>query len=223
MNCFRWVVWDSVCASGSALSVSRFLHRFLTLSLVAIISQQGPLVRSEAQKAFSEMTFPAITLCPEARIRPNFLNMSDLMQRLPDITYCNATDLSGDEQVFIFTISYISWTALGLRRNKLEAINYVCPQDQWKDSLINHYFSGIHNINLRDHKLPDGSSIYGMIRGAAIPIDGIFFDCKMQGVSHPCGDWFKPVMTRMGMCFTFNGLSMDDLFRKEKWVLFGKV
>ena len=52
---------------------------------------------SEMEMPVSEVPFPAITICPGARIRPDFLNLSAILERLPSINYRNASDLSIDE------------------------------------------------------------------------------------------------------------------------------
>lgn len=45
----------------------------------------------------------------------------------------------------------------------------------------------------------------------------VFFGCKWKDVpSENCSDLFSPILTEEGLCYTFNTLGADELFRVEK-------
>lgn len=45
----------------------------------------------------------------------------------------------------------------------------------------------------------------------------VFFGCKWKDIPQDhCDDLFSPILTEEGLCYTFNTLGAEDLFRTEK-------
>lgn len=58
-------------------------------------------------------------------------------------------------------------------------------------------------------------SILTTIYNVAPQFSDMFIYCKMFGSWSNCSKFFYPTMTEDGLCFTFNGLSMKEIYTDE--------
>ncbi|XP_053668363.1 pickpocket protein 28-like [Anopheles marshallii] len=56
-----------------------------------------------------------------------------------------------------------------------------------------------------------------MLQDMAISFEEIFLMCIWRNNYVNCMDLFKPTLTERGICYTFNGLSEDDILRTEEY------
>lgn len=57
------------------------------------------------------------------------------------------------------------------------------------------------------------TTIIKTLREMAPTFNNTMFFCKFRNVFQPCSDLFKEVMTEEGLCFTFNVLNSQELYR----------
>uniref|UniRef100_A0A182WEP0 Pickpocket n=1 Tax=Anopheles minimus TaxID=112268 RepID=A0A182WEP0_9DIPT len=56
-----------------------------------------------------------------------------------------------------------------------------------------------------------------VLQEMAIPFEEMFVTCIWGNKYTFCNDLFKPTLTERGICYTFNGLSADDMLRQEEY------
>ncbi|XP_052892633.1 pickpocket protein 28-like [Anopheles moucheti] len=61
------------------------------------------------------------------------------------------------------------------------------------------------------------NNLVHMLQDMAIPFEEIFLLCYWRNSYVNCTDLFKPTLTERGICYTFNGLSADDILRTEEY------
>ncbi|XP_053679171.1 pickpocket protein 28-like [Anopheles nili] len=60
-------------------------------------------------------------------------------------------------------------------------------------------------------------NVVEMLRDLAIPFEEQFLMCTWRGHYVNCSDLFSPTLTESGVCYTFNGLSSNDLMKQEEF------
>uniref|UniRef100_A0A182PN36 Pickpocket n=1 Tax=Anopheles epiroticus TaxID=199890 RepID=A0A182PN36_9DIPT len=56
-----------------------------------------------------------------------------------------------------------------------------------------------------------------VLKEMAIPFEELFLGCYWRNMPVDCGELFASTLTERGICYTFNGLSADDVLRKEEY------
>ncbi|XP_049294259.1 pickpocket protein 28-like [Anopheles funestus] len=56
-----------------------------------------------------------------------------------------------------------------------------------------------------------------MLQDIAIPFEELFLMCVWRNKYVSCRDLFEPTITERGICYTFNGLSGEDILRAEEY------
>lgn len=57
------------------------------------------------------------------------------------------------------------------------------------------------------------TDIIGKLRAMAPTFNETMFFCKFRNEFQPCHELFREVMTEEGLCFTFNVLNSQELYR----------
>lgn len=83
---------------------------------------------------------------------------------------------------------------------QLNALYHVCP-------LLPHL--------VKDKEKFSDNSIYSGIQYLAPPIRELMSSCDWQ--NHKCDEWWFPVFTDDGLCYTFNALNWHEIYTNE-WV-----
>uniref|UniRef100_A0A182QC31 Pickpocket n=1 Tax=Anopheles farauti TaxID=69004 RepID=A0A182QC31_9DIPT len=102
----------------------------------------------------------------------------------------------------------------------------VCPITKVKSSELN--FTSVYqrvvnenaSITDEDEFLDDqryDNNLVDLLEKMAIPFDEIFVVCFWRNQYMDCADLFKATLTEHGICYTFNGLSADDMLKKEEF------
>lgn len=83
---------------------------------------------------------------------------------------------------------------------RMEAISQVCDA---------HLTSGFLNFgtNFTDQ------TIYKILEEVAPTYNETMFFCKWRNTPSLC-DYFHPILTEEGMCFTFNALNANEIYRE---------
>lgn len=56
------------------------------------------------------------------------------------------------------------------------------------------------------------NSIYKTIVELAPKLDQVFDECRWLGKTVECGKIFTPVITKLGYCFAFNSINVQDMY-----------
>lgn len=92
-------------------------------------------------------------------------------------------------------------TPFASRITNYEAISQVC------DAHLNGGFS-VGNETV-------GPEIVQTLKDLSPKLDEILFQCKWRNAPDTCQELFSPILTEEGMCFTFNTLNAQEMFREE--------
>lgn len=84
---------------------------------------------------------------------------------------------------------------------RLYALNHVCNfhKSNWGEF-------GTEFIN---------ESIFDVIKDMAPSINGTFNKCSWNYKLNSCSEYFKPVFTGDGLCYTFNSLNSYEIYTEE--------
>lgn len=58
-------------------------------------------------------------------------------------------------------------------------------------------------------------SIYDTINDLALTINDTLFNCNWKNKMRDCSQTFSPVLTDLGICFTFNSPNSDEIFTER--------
>uniref|UniRef100_A0A182MXN6 Pickpocket n=1 Tax=Anopheles dirus TaxID=7168 RepID=A0A182MXN6_9DIPT len=61
------------------------------------------------------------------------------------------------------------------------------------------------------------NNLVHVLQDMAIPFEEMFLVCAWRNQYVKCSDLFKPTLTEYGVCYTFNGLSADDMLKKQEF------
>ncbi|XP_058461451.1 pickpocket protein 28-like [Malaya genurostris] len=79
------------------------------------------------------------------------------------------------------------------------AMAHICPSiSMW------HYFNESRQ-----------EDTWKVLQRIAIPMENIFSTCRLRNVKVPCSTIISQSITQFGICYTFNAISSDDMFKKE--------
>nr|XP_049705408.1 pickpocket protein 28 isoform X1 [Helicoverpa armigera] len=73
-----------------------------------------------------------------------------------------------------------------------------------------------HLAPANGRKFSDGAETVDNIREVSPNLTEVFFGCKWKDIpSVNCSDLFSPILTEEGLCYTFNTLGAEEMFRVE--------
>lgn len=84
-----------------------------------------------------------------------------------------------------------------LRMLNFDALLQICAALKYRLKLENPYVN---------------DSIYDTIEGMAPDLDYVMNECRWQGKQYNCSELFVPIITKWGLCFTFNALNSHDFY-----------
>ncbi|XP_052756948.1 pickpocket protein 28-like isoform X2 [Galleria mellonella] len=124
----------------------------------------------------------------------------------PAVTVCLET--KAKQSVFNFTEYYHLYNDSGTRenlttyeRNLYEDVTLVCDD---------------HLAPPQGRKFGFGNETVTNIKEVSPNITDAFFGCKWKDIpKETCSDLFSPILTEEGLCYTFNNLGANELFRME--------
>lgn len=85
----------------------------------------------------------------------------------------------------------------------MKVINQICDESQQR---------GVFNL------FPDNFSepnILSTICNTAPKFEDVVVSCKLFGTWTACDDYFSPIITEEGLCYTFNAMSLKEIATNE--------
>ncbi|KAJ2943106.1 hypothetical protein O0L34_g18796 [Tuta absoluta] len=149
---------------------------------------ESPLIVSftESMVPVTEIPFPAMTICPQTKSLQRRFNFTEHYHKLGARRLFNES--SADD-----------WTTE--ERNLYEDVSLLCES----------YFPAGDG-----RKFSSGSDILKNLMKVSPNITDIFKPCAYRGrYNITCDTYFSPILTEEGICFTFNSVSANDMFRIE--------
>ncbi|XP_056641252.1 pickpocket protein 28-like [Diorhabda sublineata] len=157
-----WVIFIfiSICLCGTM--IYQIIYKYINYPLIVTFSMK----ETQLQK----LPFPAITVCPRAKISQSYLNFTEYFQRK-----YNQLPVSIDEE------------------KKVNLASTICD---------------FYPNNSTD--VADDNDFYDFLLKSRVDI---FYYCQYQGVEINCTQMFTPILTEEGICYSFNILDRNDIFR----------
>uniref|UniRef100_A0A182MR04 Pickpocket n=1 Tax=Anopheles culicifacies TaxID=139723 RepID=A0A182MR04_9DIPT len=128
----------------------------------------------------------------------------------------------------IYDIPFPAITICPITKVKSSVLNFTAVYQRVKEDGRNvtedEYDRFLAMIQVCDFSfnkyLPNQSfddNLVHVLQDMAIPFEEMFITCVWRNKYSPCKDLFKPTLTERGICYTFNGLSGDDILRREEY------
>ncbi|XP_058827152.1 pickpocket protein 28-like [Topomyia yanbarensis] len=81
----------------------------------------------------------------------------------------------------------------------LRAVTHVCP-------MVDLWYTFYEPLRM---------DVIKVLQSIAIPMEDMFAACRLRKVQVPCSAIISQSITQLGICYTFNAISSDDLFKKD--------
>ncbi|KAL9702252.1 hypothetical protein quinque_005770 [Culex quinquefasciatus] len=146
-----------------------------------------PVIVSFDEKPTSvlQIPFPAVTICPETKYRPECLNFSALSEKFFEGNV-TGKDTVNEEEI-----------------QTLLSLIQICDR---------HYSHEPYQSMLAKYNL-HGNIVETLRQLSPGKPKKVLFQCRMSMYS--CVDWFKETLTDEGICYTLNLLPQKEIFRQE--------
>ncbi|XP_038112216.1 pickpocket protein 28 [Culex quinquefasciatus] len=163
-----WTIVLAMSVFGCAVLIQNVYHKW----------DQHPVIVSfdDTPTSVWSVPFPAITVCPEAKIRMEVMNFTD----------------------DFYTYFHSNETMSEMRQDQLMAVLQICDE----------FF---HRFEAYQEKYPNNSmDVVKVFRKVSVRMDKTVIWCRQGGKL--CAEDFTHSLTEEGICFTYNGLSQEDMF-----------
>ncbi|XP_055621989.1 pickpocket protein 28-like [Toxorhynchites rutilus septentrionalis] len=172
---FWWIVMLGLSLYGCAKLIEKIYHKW----------DSGPVILSFDRKPTPvwQMPFPAVTICPEVKFRPECLNFTSTYKKM--FLNESAGPLEEEETQKMLSVLQICDRMYSYEPFKTALRKYSFNQD------VVHYLKQISPGAKRK----------------------LFFECRIS--LYPCVDLFKETITDEGICYTFNLIPENEMFRKK--------
>lgn len=165
--------------------------------------QSSPIIvtHDKVLTAISEIPFPAVTICPSAKIKiSSSVNLTRTQEVLKRAYFKKLRDTRTH---FKFTKDeLISLEIIEEELLLLEALDHICPVTNGA-------------VNFIDNSL-NPSDVVELLELNSLIWTDVFAYALLKGVVKPdMLDMFQTVFTEEGICFTFNGLGNFDIFKEN--------
>ncbi|PSN34454.1 hypothetical protein C0J52_20177 [Blattella germanica] len=139
---------------------------------------------AETSSPVWDIPFPAVTICPEIKIKRTVLNFTSLCFNLNK----SIDEIEDYEKARLVCRSF---TDFGLDFNENFPLGYV----------PNNNLSSVEGIS-------------EFLQRVGPEVDDVLDICIWRGTSLPCDELFKPVITDDGLCYTSNTMNAQEMFRE---------
>ena len=85
----------------------------------------------------------------------------------------------------------------------MNAINQICDA---------HLTNGIAN---QGENISNAFDLIDALATAMPQFNETYFDCKWRNSLVPCGNIFRRFVTEEGLCYSFNSLSPEEIYRRD--------
>lgn len=154
-----------------------------------------PVLLTFAEKLtpISEIPFPAVTICPNNKLRKEKINFDEIYEML------NETEDS-------YSVNFVRI------RRLVDALN-MCGSKKLKEKFADI----LSKLYLKSEYLIYDSKILSRLLGVSTRRDDIIHRCEWGDLGlQNCYSQFRTVITNQGFCFTFNLLDFLELFDENQ-------
>ncbi|XP_044759460.1 pickpocket protein 28-like [Coccinella septempunctata] len=180
-----WIIIFALGIAGSCWMVYEILDKWTTTPVLVSLATKEDTING--------IPFPAVTLCPEAKISRTCLNYTDLL----------IARRNGKMRGFEFSehMFYDYMASICRPENHQSTISI----------LTSHRTNGTQSEEEEDDNGPDLSD-YGEFFRACKSVELKNAYCSWMGQSKNCKDILTPILTDQGLCYSFNMYDVRDIF-----------
>ncbi|XP_055321187.1 pickpocket protein 28-like isoform X2 [Sitodiplosis mosellana] len=201
-------VWSEFCTHSSIHCISYFVDRkrhwiervwwicaFLLLVCLCINSifsvwwrwRENLVIISLSHKPMSigEVPFPAMTICPETKTCARIFNYTDVYRSMFKLDGAKSRNIS-DEELQLMKI-----------------INQICEES--RQERVFKFFTDEYS----------DPNILSTISRMAPKFEDTVVRCRLFDEWKSCDKFLYPTITEEGLCYSFNALSMEEIFTNE--------
>ncbi|XP_050513261.1 pickpocket protein 28 isoform X2 [Diabrotica virgifera virgifera] len=167
----------------------------IALSVYFILEQyekydENPFIVSLAtrERPIYTIPFPAITICPFTKADKNKFNYTSVLNRLWD-----------NETVSPFEMQTAQYMSLVCEDNSIDDEDTINTHLLKNETFTNHFYERLDEIETLEELVDD-------------------FNCDFMGdnvASFNCTNIFTPIILDGGICYTFNMLNREEIFRPK--------
>ncbi|XP_058122939.1 pickpocket protein 28-like [Anopheles ziemanni] len=149
---------------------------------------QAPIIVSFSEKTTPvwEIQFPAVTICPETKVQAAKLNVTAEINAL----YENSDN---------WNITHNADTV-----GKLKVVAQVCNTIVQDKNYDPSHLNGTYEKNA-----------VNILRNLSLDRDRVVSSCRFNDVPRSCKRYMKETVTENGLCYSFNMLPEEEIFRKN--------
>ncbi|XP_060801884.1 pickpocket protein 28 [Amyelois transitella] len=165
--------------------------------------ETSPVIVSFSEKIVPvEMVpFPSLTVCPQIKSRVTVYNYTKYFK-----LYFTGNDLPDTYNSYSNSSANITSDIRSPHdMQRFQDVSLICP--------LPFYIPTYDFDALPGPDVTNASTIDEIIRVS--PTLDYFQDCYFMGTKKDCSELFSRVLTDEGVCFNFNGLAADEIFRME--------
>ncbi|XP_055622255.1 pickpocket protein 28-like [Toxorhynchites rutilus septentrionalis] len=181
-----WFFWITSSIIVCSMSIITTYHMY----------NESPVFISFARHLLPNwaIPFPGVTICPLAKSRVEYFNITDAYYR-----WTNGSGLKDNEFELDVGESTENDQQNSCRYMNLRVLTHVCPY-------VPFWF--VANGSRKEN-------CAGILRKMSLSIEEMFDVCFWKGSIVPCNSIFSLTLTDTGVCYTFNAIAADQLFKKK--------
>lgn len=175
-----WIIVFVISLTGCSYLITETYTKWRDSPVIVSFDQQSTPIW--------KIPFPAVTICPEAKLQRNYLNISEIFKITRNSTIYNDEYLGIDDDDL----------------KKLETLYQICD-----------YHFEPNRFKLETTPRLDRDKCLEQLENLAVDQDETFSACRWRGKNMDCQNFTK-IITEEGICYTFNMLDYRDIYHVEE-------